>query len=138
MSLDRDILKTAAVALLDSLAREHPLGHQQSKGRRYILSAPGGTALELMFEQDADTKANLWAHAEAAGRLASMGKSRPASDLWTRTGKDGKPLYGRHSALETMPQLGAADLVVFPLSNLAELGAVLDQLWNASAAGVKL
>ena len=102
MSLDRTTLKAAAVALLDSLATEHPLGHQESKARRYILEAPGGTPLEIMFEQDEDSSANLWAHATAAGALVGRGNSKPASDLWTKTGKNG-PLYGRHSSLRPMP-----------------------------------
>jgi len=75
MSVDRTTLKAAAVALLDSLATEHPLGHQESKARRYTLQAPGGTPLEIMFEQDEDSSANLWAHATAAGALVGRGKS---------------------------------------------------------------
>lgn len=138
MSLDRDTLKLAAVAVLDALAETHAKGHQSRKVRRYVLAAPGGTPLEIMFEQDEGSSANLWAHAAAAGALAGKGEPSPASELWMETGKDGKPKYGRHSALKTLPQLREADLIRFPLSTLEELGAVLDQLWAASAARVAI
>lgn len=139
MSLDRDTLKLAAVALLDSLADPHPLGHQESKARRYVLTAPGGTALELMFEQDPDSRPNLWMLAKAGALSGSYPPHRlfPAASLRTKRGKDGKLLYGRHSALERMPQLGDADLVCFIPTNLQELGAVLDRALAASAAGIK-
>ena len=75
MSLDKETLKVAAVALLDSLSEQHPLGHQNSKARRYVLLASGGTPLEVMFEQDAKSSANLWVHAKAAGPLATKGNS---------------------------------------------------------------
>ncbi len=133
MRLEKETLKAAAVALLDSLAEEHPLGHQPRKARRYVLRAPGGTPLEVMFEQDPDSSANLWVHAKAAGPLAASGKRMSAASLRSRMGTDGKPLYGRHSALEKMPQLGESDLIRFPLTSLAELGTVLDRLWSASA-----
>lgn len=133
MRLEKETLKAAAVALLDSLGEEHPQGHQTRKARRYVLCAPGGTPLEVMFEQDPDSSANLWVHAKAAGPLAASGVAMSASALRSRTGKNGEPLYGRHSALEKMPQLGEADLIRFPLTGLKELGAVLDQLWSASA-----
>lgn len=135
MSVDRLTLKSAAAALLDSLATEHPLGHQASKARRYILQAPGGTPLKIMFEQDEGSSANLWVHAATAGTLASRGTPKPASDLWAKTGKAG-PLYGRHSSLRPMPQLGDADLICFTPTKLAELGEILDQLIAASAARI--
>lgn len=138
MSLAKETLKAAAVALLDSLAEKHPLGHQKSKARRYVLRAPGGTPLEVMFEQDPDSSANLWVHAKAAGSLATKGKNKPASALWTKIGRDGAPLYGRHSALEKMPQLGPADLICFVPETLTDLGAILDQVLSASAARIKI
>lgn len=138
MRLERETLKAAAVALLDSLAEKHPLGHQNTKARRYVLRAPGGTPLEIMFEQDAKSSANLWVHARATGPLAIKGKSKPASALWTKTGKDGAPLYGRHSALEKMPQLGSSDLICFVPETLTDLGAILDQVLSASAARITI
>lgn len=138
MTLARDTLKAAAVALLDSLATEHPLRHQKAKARRYVLRAPGGTPLEIMFDRGENSRANLWVHASAAGPLRSRGELEAASNLWTKVGKDGQPDYGRHSSLEKMPQLGDADLIRFPLTSLEELGRVLDQLWSASASGITI
>lgn len=68
MNLDRAIIKSAAVALLDALAEEYPLKHQDSKARRYILAAPGGQQSEVMFEQDPKSPPNLW-----------VGKRRPGA-----------------------------------------------------------
>ena len=82
-------------------------------------TAPGGTPLEVMFEQDADSSANLWALEKAAGPLAGKGRRKPAADLRTRTGKDGKILYGRHSGLEKMTQL--AQSVPEHLSSMSSL-----------------
>lgn len=133
MTLDSAIIKSAAVALLDALGSEHPLKHQRSKARRYVLTATGGAPLEVMFERGPKSRPNLWVHAKAAGHL--KGTSSPAVELWTEIGKDGQANYGRHSALEKMPQLGAADLICLAPTNLAELGEILDQLLAVSAAG---
>lgn len=133
MSTDRATIKLAAVALLDTFGEQHPLKHQDSKARRYILAAPGGAALEVMFEQNPESPPNLWVHAKAAGRL--RGKPSPAAKLRTKRGKGGELLYGRHSALEKMPQLGDADLICLAPTSLAELGEILDQLLAVSAAG---
>jgi hypothetical protein len=138
MSLTREQMKTAAVALLDAVATEHPLGHQPSKASRYVLCADGGVPIEIMFEKNESSPANLWVHLRAAGPLAVKGRSSPASSLRTKIGTGGITPYGRHSALEKMPQLGEADLVCFSLGNLAELGAVLDQLLAASAARIRI
>lgn len=133
MSTDRATIKSAAVALLNALGEEHSLKHQDSKARRYTLAAPGGALLEVMFEQNPESPPNLWVHAEAAGHLG--GKPSPAAKLWTKRGKGGELLYGRHSALEKMPQLGDADLICLAPTTIGELGEILDQLLAVSAAG---
>lgn len=133
MSTERAIIKSAAVVLLDALGEEHPLGHQNVYARRYTVSAPGGQPLEVMFEQGTKSPPNVWVHAKAAGGL--RGKPSPASKLRGEIGKDGRPVYGRHSALEKMPQLGEADLICLAPTSLAELGEILDQLLAVSAAG---
>ncbi|PPE79383.1 hypothetical protein C3941_13615 [Kaistia algarum] len=129
-------LKRAVVGVLDAIASEHPLRHQPSKARRYILAAPSGTPLEIMFEQDVASPVNLWMALKAAGPLSSKGAVSMASSLRTRTGRRGNVLYGRHSALERMPQLGDADLVRISIDRFEELGVVLDQLFAASATRV--
>jgi hypothetical protein len=50
-----------------------------------------------------------------------------------KRGKDGEPLYGRHSALQKMPQLGQADLVCFVPNSVAELGQIIDRLRDVGA-----
>jgi hypothetical protein len=141
MSLDRAGLKRAAVALLDAVAQPHPAGHQAGKAARYVLTAVGGSPLEVMFEKDEDSSVNLWVASSAAGALLGGGISQRSSlarSLRTKIGKDGKPLYGRHSGLMAMAQLADADLVCFQPATLAELGAILDQLLAASAARIAI
>jgi hypothetical protein len=48
--------------------------------------------------------------------------------LYKTHGRDGKLNYGRHSALEKMPELGGADLVYFAPKDFTELGIILDYL----------
>lgn len=117
--------------MLDALAAEHPLGHQNAYARRYILTARSGKRIELMFEQGPKTPANLWIESRIAGPLTiSSIKQRPspASSLYTTPGKTGDPQYGRHSALEKMPILGRADLTCLQPETLAEAGEIIDRL----------
>lgn len=138
MSTDRTVIKSAAVALLDALCEEHPVKHQDSKARRYMLVAPGGLPLEVMFERGPESRPNLWVLANVAGHLVGGAIPQtlsPGSKLWSKLGSDGQPVYGRHSALMKMPQLADADLICFAPDSLAQLGEILDQLLAASAAG---
>jgi hypothetical protein len=135
MSLPRSQFKAAIAALLDEVASEHPEGHQANKARRYTIGS-GGSRIEVMLERDDASQANLWVTTSAAGPLigsAIPNEVRPSSELWTKRGKDGALNYGRHSALERMPQLGGADLVKFTPRNLADLGTILDRLLEAVA-----
>lgn len=137
MSPDRALIKSAAIALFDAVGEMLPLGHQASKARRYVIAAPGAAPIELMFEQDAKSPPNVWITAETAGPLIGgtiQQAPSPASMLWTKTGKGGARLYGRHSALEKMSELGEADLIRLTPANLAQLGAILDQVLAASIA----
>jgi hypothetical protein len=52
-------------------------------------------------------------------------------------GKSGELNYGRHSALEKMPQLGEADLVYLKPKSLAEVGQIIDAMFAASARSAK-
>jgi hypothetical protein len=134
MSIDRTLLKSAIVAMLDVLATEHPLGHQEAYARRYVLTAHTGRRIELMFEQGPKTPANIWGEAAVAGSLTASGikhRLSPASALYTKRGKSGDPQYGRHSALEMMPALGRADLICMQPETLAEAGAIFDHLLGA-------
>lgn len=131
MTLDRAAIRQAIASLLDIIGQEHPLGHQASKARRYVVSSACGKQHEIMLEQNLASPPNLWITVEAAGPLVGgpiIQKRSPAASLRTKTGTTGKINYGRHSALELMPELGSADLVCFAPKSLAEVGAIIDQL----------
>ena len=129
--MNRNRLKAAAEGLLDALALPHPLGHQASKANRYNLPTRSSVHIELMMEKDKGAPLNIWVEERHA--IAFVGgtiphRQSPASKLWTSVGKNGKPNYGRHSALENMPALGNADLICLAPRNLEELGRILDHL----------
>lgn len=129
--IDRDQIKQSVVVLLDLLAAEHPLGHQDSKAARYLLTTPAGAKIEILFEKNVKSPANLWVLEKAAKGLLSSPlrfKRSPAKTLRTTKNSKGATLYGRHSALEKMPQLGDADLFRFPVETLTDVGTVLDHL----------
>lgn len=131
MTIERVIVRQAIVSLLDVIGKEHPLGHQANKARRYIVSNASRQPHEVMFEQNPESPPNVWITVEAAGPLVGgpiNQKQSPAASLRTRTGTTGTINYGRHSALEPMPELGGADLVCFAPKSLSEVGAILDQL----------
>jgi hypothetical protein len=134
--LDRPTFKRVIAAMFDSIAEEHPRGHQNVYACRYLLRGSAGRDLEIMFESAPEkTPANIWVLSSVAAPLVRSGvahKSSPASKLRTTLGKDGKPNYGRHSALETMPQLGDADLVYFSPVTLEEVGRIVDALLAAA------
>jgi len=137
VSGDRGLLKRAIVGLLDVVAEEHPLGHQDSKAARYFLTTRSGATVEIMFEKNETSPPNLWCLDAAAGSslISELDPSpSPRSDLWTKRGKSGKLLYGRHSALERMPQLGEADLVYFAPKTFQEVGKIIDRLLAVTAA----
>ncbi len=131
MPVDRNHLKTAIAAMLDALAQEDAVGHQDAYARRYVVTTPTGKRIELMFEQSPGTPVTLWIESRLAGSSATNGiKQRQslAASLYSAIGKNGDPQYGRHNALEKMPNLGKADLICLQPELLAEAGRILDQL----------
>lgn len=129
--MERIALKNAAVALLGSLADEHPLGHQDKKANRYVLTRKDGTTLEIMFQKDEGAPPNLWTEDRFLRPLVGGSincETSSAALLYSEVGPNGKLRYGRHSALETMPALGMADLIYATPCDLQELGRILDQL----------
>jgi hypothetical protein len=131
MPIDRGQLKAGIAAMLDGLAIEHPLGHQDAYARRYLMKTKNGASLELMYEQAAKTPANIWvlaSHAKAKPASKIKQTASPVTKLYAKIGKRGKPVYGRHSALEKMPVLGMAELVCLRPETLAEAGEILDHL----------
>lgn len=125
-------LKKHCLSRLDECAREHPVRHQSQLAARYLLKRVDGDGVELMFEKGPKTPPNLWvAHRRVAGLITRPGlqfRLSPASALFATKGANGKPIYGRHSALKPMPELGNADLICFRITSLDELDRVLDHL----------
>lgn len=137
MSTDTAFLKCAVLGLLEAVADEHPVGHQQSKAARHLLLSRLGAPVEIMFEKNADSPPNIWCHEKAAGTVliaAQRPRRYPSSALWIKRGADGELLYGRHSALQNMPQLGEADLVCFTLASVKQVGEIIDRLRNVTPA----
>ena len=130
--MDRQELKRQCLLHLDACTSEHPAGHQGTLAARYLLRRPGGDVIELMFEKGAKTPANLWvAHRRAVRLLIEPGlhfQSSPASALYAKKGTNGKPIYGRHSALKPMRELVHADLICFSITAVDELERILGQL----------
>lgn len=130
--MNRDQLKTACMRRLDERALAHPAGHQGKLAARFVLRGQGGDAIEMMFEKGPRTRANLWVAERRVCRLMQESdldhRLAPASVLFATRGANGKPIYGRHSALKTMRELAEADLVCFQINALAELDRILDHL----------
>ena len=85
-----------------------------------------------MFEKGPKTPANLWvAHKRVASLITEPGlhfQSSPASALFATKGANGKPIYGRHSALKSMRELEHADLICFRVTSIDDLDHLLDHL----------
>lgn len=132
--IDRTKLKDACKRVLSRRATEHTLGHQSSKAFRYYLQTKRLGKLEVMFEGNPESPANLWLGAQVRSFVEPVTdaiKSSPGAGCYTKPGKTGKLLYGRHSGLEKMPQLGLSDLICICIEDEAELETILERLKNA-------
>jgi hypothetical protein len=139
MTTDRAFLKTAILGLLAAIGEEHSLGHQDSKAGRYTVVSRQGVPIEIMFEKNEEAPPNIWCLERAAGSalIAAQNPRRsPASDLRAKRGKNGEALYGRHSALDKMPQLSDADLVCFTPKTLGEFGQIIDRLQSVTVSEI--
>lgn len=128
---DLAALKLAVVMRLDSVGQEHSLGHQSRYANRYVLRSDDGMRVEVMFEKDRETPANLWVRQDFVTDLLDGSipyTISPKSKLRQTRGKGGEMQYGRHSALEKMMQLGGADLVCFALRDITDLDRILAAL----------
>lgn len=124
-------LKRAVIARLDSVADEHHLRHQGARVNRYSMRSDHGAPIELMFEKGPKDLPHLWvlaAHAAAIPDGAINSTHYSKDKLYKTRGKNGKLNYGRHGALEKMPQLGLTDLRRFTLATVADLDLILDAL----------
>ncbi|MCP5389846.1 MAG: hypothetical protein H6915_08775 [Novosphingobium sp.] len=128
---DREDLKRACLAALDAVAVEHPAGHQGKLAARYVLHTPRGAAIEIMFEKGPKTPAHLWMSREAGEGMIDAGiryRLSPATDTYATANAEGRPRYGRHSALKPMRQLANADLVCFTIERPGEIEVLLGGL----------
>lgn len=129
--MSREELKAACLALLDSMAVEHPAGHQGKFAARYLLRSASGERIGLMFEKSEKTKCCLWVERRFARDLMDEDIEFHlylASSLY-QTPEDGKkPSYGRHAALKSMRDLAHTDLVRFTLTSSAQMWVILDHL----------
>ena len=129
--MDRIELKRACLAELDAVAVEHPAGHQGKLAARYVLLAPSRKNFEMMFEKAPGTKANLWVLLEAGSGLLDAGipyRLSPAAGTYATKDSNGKPMYGRHSALRPMTQLANADLICFSVERPGQMSILLEHL----------
>ena len=134
-------LKRAVEARLDNDpdVQTHRIGHQDRYANRYELRSAGGKHVELMFQKDERSPANLWVKKAFAEELldgpsAGMSleyKISPAANLYQTVGKNGEKQYGRHTGLKSMPQLSEADLVCFALYDMDNLERILETLKRA-------
>lgn len=125
-------LKRHCLARLNERAMEHPSGHQGQLAARFLLKRSDGDVVELMFEKGPKSPPNLWvANNRVGGLIEQSGlqfRLSPASILFTKKGSNGKPLYGRHSALKPMQELGHSDLVCFRII----FGGVRISCWSTT------
>ena len=130
--MSRDELRNACLARLDERAIEHPSGHQGKLAARYLMWRSDGDAAELMFEKGPKSPPKLWvAERFVDGMLPDEAlefRHSPAAALFTVNGKDGKPVYGRHSALKPMKQLAHTDLICFRINTLGDLEKILEHV----------
>ncbi|MFV0514258.1 MAG: hypothetical protein ACK5MY_11610 [Jhaorihella sp.] len=125
-------LKRHCLSRLDECALEHPTGHQGQLAARYLLKRADGNVAEIMFEKGPKSPPNLWvAHRRVTGLITRPGlqfRLSPASALFATKGSNDKPIYGRHSALKPMRELGHTDLVCFRITSPGDLDRILGHL----------
>ena len=134
-------LKRAIESRLDNDldVQTHDIGHQEKYANRYVLRSANGEHVELMFQKDERSPANLWVKKAFVEELLdgpSAGmpleyKISSASNLYQTIGKNGEKQYGRHTGLKSMPQLKEADLVCFALYDMDNLERILETLKRA-------
>lgn len=128
--LEREKLKDSCLAILDIEGIEHPAGHSKLVAR-YILRSENDNRIELMFERDEKSRANLWlSKAHAQGLLGSgiEQRSYPASDLYQRQEGGNKEVYGRHAGLKVMRDLAHTDLERFTLTSSDQMMKIIRHL----------
>ncbi|MBX4932184.1 hypothetical protein [Rhizobium bangladeshense] len=114
--------------LLDQVGREHRAKHQGVYASRYVIHVTGGVPFEVMYEKGTKTPPNIWCLAKVTDHVEGVDCEIDRADRLNR--EPGQ--YGRHSALEHMPQLAYADLAKFVPKTLADVRAIIKALKNLS------
>ncbi|MFD1521525.1 hypothetical protein [Pseudonocardia yunnanensis] len=120
---------------LHAAIREHLNDHPNlvrhgALGRDNVKMSDWRTGNGIVFAYENET-GKLWTPGDPALRALTATVSSvvyPAAKLWTGTGRDGTPLYGRHSALRSIHELGEADLIRFAPATMAEAARILNTL----------
>lgn len=127
----RRALKDACLALLNTVAVEHPAGHQSKLAARYVIISRSGERIGLMFEKHESVPAQVW----IAHRYAKVlvGGSIPvrayrARELYTIVQADAEPAYGCHAALKSMRDMANTDLLRFTLESRGQLETIVSHL----------
>lgn len=110
--------------LLDQAGREHASKHQPSKANRYVIGVTGGFPFQVMYEKGAKTPPNIWCLANVADHVTGVECEIDRADRLRQVPGQ----YGRHSALEHMPQLANADLAKFVPKTLIEVRTIIDAI----------
>ncbi len=114
--------------LLDQAGREHASKHQPSKANRYVIGVTGGFPFQVMFEKGARTPPNIWCLANVANHVTAIKCEIDRADRLRQVPGQ----YGRHGALEQMPQLANADLAKFVPKTLTDVRAIIDAIKTLS------
>jgi hypothetical protein len=127
----RRALKGDCLALLDSVAVEHPTGHQSKLAARYVIVSQSGERIGVMFEKHESVPAQLWIAHRYAKDLsdgATCVREYKAEELYRSSEADAEPTYRRHAALKSMRDLANVDLLRFTVEYRAELERIVSHL----------
>lgn len=128
---DRKALKNSCLELLDSVAVEHPAGHQFKLAARYVIISRAGERIGLMFEKHESVPAQIWlARHFGKGLLGCEIPVREynAEQLYAISDAEIEPAYGRHAALKSMRDLANVDLLRFTVESRAQLERIVSHL----------
>lgn len=114
--------------LLDHAGREHRSKHQGVYANRYVIQVMGGVPFEVMYEKGAKTPPSIWCLAKIADHVTGVDYEIDGAGRLRQI----PGLYGRHSALEHMPQLANADLAKFVPKTLTDVRAIINAIKTLS------
>lgn len=119
--------------LLDQAGREHRSKHQGTYANRYVIHVMGGVSFEVMYEKGAKSPPNIWCLAKVADHVSGVDREIDSAERLRQVPGQ----YGRHSALEHMPQLANADLAKFVPKTLTEVRTIIDTIKTLSENSLK-